>query len=90
MRLDRFLKVARIIRQRSVANWACDAGRVDLAGRKAKAGSEVRVGDEIAVSLRDRFLRLRVLEVPRGNVSREKARALYEVIEERHVSPWDD
>ena len=86
MRLDHFLKLTRIIKQRSAAKWACDAGRVEILGRKAKAGTLVRVGDEISVSLRDRFLRIRVRELPRGNVSKERARTLYDVIEERDAS----
>ena len=85
MRLDHFLKLSRLIKQRSVAKWACDEGRVAILGRKAKAGTEVRVGDELTVSLRDRTLRVRVLEIPSGNVSKERARTLYEVIEDVHV-----
>jgi ribosomal 50S subunit-recycling heat shock protein len=86
MRLDRFLKLSRLIKQRSVAKWACDAGRVSILGRKAKAGTVVKVGDELTISLRDRTLRVRVLEVPSGNVGKEKARALCEVIEDTHAS----
>ena len=86
MRLDQFLKVSRIIKQRSAAKWACDAGRVEILGRKAKAGSAIEVGDEISVSLRDRYLRIRVRELPKGNVSKERARTLYDVIEERDAS----
>lgn len=86
MRLDQFLRVSRIIKQRSAAKWACDAGRVEILGRKAKAGGAIKVGDEISVSLRDRYLRIRVRELPKGNVSKERARALYDVIEERDAS----
>jgi ribosomal 50S subunit-recycling heat shock protein len=86
MRLDRFLKLSRLIKQRSVAKWACDAGRVSILGRKAKAGTVLNVGDELTVNLRDRTLRVRVLTLPAGNVSKEKARALYEVIEDVHAS----
>jgi len=86
MRLDRFLKLSRLIKQRSVAKWACDAGRVSILGRKAKAGTVIKVGDELTINLRDRTLRVRVLEVPTGNVSKEKARGLCEVIEDIHVS----
>ena len=86
MRLDRFLKLSRLIKQRSVAKWACDAGRVSILGRKAKAGTVINVGDELTVNLRDRTLRVRVLTLPAGNVSKEKARALYEVIEDVHTS----
>jgi ribosomal 50S subunit-recycling heat shock protein len=86
MRLDRFLKLSRIIKQRSEAKWACDSGRVEILGRTAKAGSAVRVGDEVSLSLRDRYLRVRVREIPPGNVSKERARTLYDVIEERDAS----
>ncbi len=86
MRLDQFLKVSRLIKQRSVAKWACDSGRVSLMGRKAKAGTVVTLGDEVSLSLRDRFIHVKVLEIPRGNVSKERAQTLYEVIEERRVS----
>ena len=80
MRLDRFLKLSRLIKQRSIAKWACDAGRVYILGRKARAATEVRVGDELTINLRDRTLEVRVLEIPSGNVSKERARTLYEVI----------
>ena len=79
MRLDLFLKVSRLVKQRSVAKWICDAGRAEILGRKARAGTEVRPGDEITLSLRDSVLTVRVLEVPSGNVSKERARTLYEV-----------
>ena len=88
MRLDQFLKASRLIKQRTIAKRACDAGRVELLGRKAKAGTEVRPGDELTLNLRDRFVRVRVLEVPKGNVSKERARTLYEVIEDRHVAGY--
>jgi ribosomal 50S subunit-recycling heat shock protein len=84
MRLDQFLKAARLIRQRSVAKWACDAGRVSILGRKARAGTTVKVGDELTLNLRDRTLVVRVLEAPEGNVSKERAPTIYEVIEEHH------
>ena len=85
MRLDQFLKLSRIVKRRSMAKWACDAGRVEITGRRATAGTRVRVGDEVAISLRDRFLRIRILDVPAGNVSKARARTLYETIEERDV-----
>jgi len=86
MRLDLFLKVSRLVKQRSVAKWVCDAGRAELLGRKAKAGTEVREGDEITLSLRDRTVTVRVLAIPAGNVSKETARTLYEIVEERDAS----
>jgi len=88
MRLDLFLKLSRLIKQRTMAKQAVDGGRVSLLGRRARAGAEVHEGDEIILNLRDRFLRVRVLEVPKGNVSKERARTLYEVLEERHVASF--
>ena len=88
MRLDQFLRASRLIKQRSVATWACDTGRVGLMGRKATAGTAVKPGDEVSLSLRDRYLRVRVLEIPKGNVSKERAKTLYEIIEERDVSSF--
>ncbi len=88
MRLDQFLKASRLIKQRSVAKWACDAGRVTILGRTSKAGTIVAPGDEVTLNLRDKFLRIRVLEIPKGNVSKERARTLYELLEERDISSY--
>ena len=49
MRLDKFLKVSRIIKRRTIANEACDASRVELNGRNAKAGAQVKVGDIVTL-----------------------------------------
>ena len=88
MRLDQFLKLSRLIKQRTMAKQACDGGRVSLLGRKARAGGDVHVGDEIVLNLRDRFMRIRVLEVPKGNVSKVRARTLYDVLEERDITSF--
>ena len=63
MRLDKYLKVSRIIKRRTVANDACDASRVKVNGREAKASYDVKLGDEIEISLGQRTVRLRVREV---------------------------
>ena len=78
MRLDKYLKVSRIIKRRTVANDACDASRVKVNGREAKA-SYVKPGDEIELSLGQRTVRLRVREV-RDNVGKDEASSLYEII----------
>mgnify|MGYP002642049640 CR=1 FL=1 len=88
MRLDQFLKLSRLIKQRTMAKQACDGGRISLMGRNARAGGEVHVGDEIVLNLRDRFIRVRVVEVPKGNVSKVRSRTLYEVLEERDVTSF--
>ncbi|MGI6213270.1 MAG: RNA-binding S4 domain-containing protein [Christensenellales bacterium] len=82
MRLDKFLKVSRIIKRRSVADSACGVGRVLLNGKEAKSGKQVKAGDEIIVSFGDKKLKARILRVPEGNVSKEGADALYEIIGE--------
>lgn len=63
MRLDKWLKVSRLIKRRTVANEACDGGRVSLNGKTAKAGSEVKPGDIIEVALGQRSLKVEVLSV---------------------------
>lgn len=63
MRLDKYLKVSRLIKRRTVANEACDGGRVSLNGKTAKAGSEVKPGDIIEVALGQRSMKVEVLSV---------------------------
>lgn len=63
MRLDKYLKVSRLIKRRTVANEACDGGRVSLNGKTAKAGSEVKPGDIIEVAFGQRCLKVEVLSV---------------------------
>ena len=79
MRLDKYLKVARIIKRRTVANEACDTSRVTVNGREAKASYDVKVGDEIALTLGQRTVRVRVKEV-RDNIGKDEAPTLYEVL----------
>ncbi len=63
MRLDKYLKASRLIKRRTVANEACDAGRVLLNGRVAKASADVREGDTIAIAFGERTLQVEVLTV---------------------------
>ena len=63
MRLDKFLKVSRLIKRRTVANEACDAGRVQINGRVAKASVDVKVGDEIAIAFGNKETKVRVLSL---------------------------
>ena len=77
MRLDKYLKVARLIKRRTVANDACDGDRVTVNGREAKASYKVKVGDVIAVTFGTRTVRVRVLAVPEF-ATKEQAALLYE------------
>ena len=80
MSLDKYLKVARIIKRRTVANDACDTEHVEVNGRRAKASYDVKVGDVISVTFGERTLRIRVLEV-KDSVAKADASSMYDVIE---------
>ena len=80
MRLDKFLKVSRIIKRRTVANDACDAAHVTVNGRPAKASYDVKVNDVIEVGFGNRTLKVRVLTV-KEIVGKADAAEIYEVIE---------
>ena len=79
MRLDKFLKVARLIKRRTVANEACDASHISVNGRMAKASYDVKVGDIIEISFGERVTRVTVLDV-RDFTAKADAASLYEVI----------
>ena len=72
MRLDKFLKVSRLIKRRTVANEACDAGRVSLNDKVARASAEVKAGDTITISFGNRETKVRVLSV-QETVRKEEA-----------------
>ncbi|MDA8065102.1 MAG: S4 domain-containing protein [Thermaerobacter sp.] len=81
MRLDKFLKVSRLIKRRTLAKEACTSGRIELNGRVAKAGSEVAPGDCLSLRFGGRRLVVEVVEV-REAVPQAKAPELYRVLEE--------
>lgn len=80
MRLDKFLKVSRIIKRRTVANDACDNAHVTANGRPAKASYDVKVGDVLEITFGERKLKIRVLDV-QEHVLKSGAAELYEVVE---------
>ena len=79
MRLDKYLKVSRIIKRRTVANEACDAGRVEVNGKVARASYDVKVGDRITVSLGQGSRSYEVTEVLE-HALKEDAAKMYKVI----------
>ena len=79
MRLDKYLKVSRIIKRRTVANDACDAEHVKVNGRPAKASYDVKIGDILEITFGERVLKVRVLSV-RETIAKADASSLYEVI----------
>ena len=81
MWIDKYLKVSRIIKRRTVANDACDTEHVNVNGRRAKASYDVKVGDLLEITFGQRTLKIRVLEV-KESVAKADAANMYEIIEE--------
>lgn len=76
MRLDKFLKVSRLIKRRTIANEACDAGRVLVNGKTAKASLSVKAGDVIEIQFGTRAVKVEVLDV-QETVKKDEAKELY-------------
>ena len=79
MRLDKYLKVTRLIKRRTVANDACDAGRVSINGKPAKASTEVKVGDKITIGFGNKDVSLEVLGI-QETIHKEDVTSLYRYI----------
>ena len=81
MRIDKFLKVSRLIKRRTVANEDADAGRIIVNGREVKASYQVKIGDEVQIMFGTKPVKVKVLSVE-NTVSKDGAREMYTVIEE--------
>lgn len=79
MRLDKFLKVSRLIKRRTVANEACDAGRVLVNGKTAKASVQVKVGDIIEIQFGTKTVKVEVLDL-QDTTKKEEAKELFRYI----------
>ncbi len=79
MRLDKYLKVSRLIKRRTVANDACDAGRVAVNGKPVRASYDVKVGDIIEITLGARAVKVKVTEV-KETVRKEDAATMYTAV----------
>ena len=79
MRLDKFLKVSRLIQRRTVANEACDAGRVLINDRPAKASAQVKAGDVLEIQFGSKAVKVEVLNV-QETVKKEEAQELYKYL----------
>lgn len=84
MRLDKFLKVSRVIKRRTMAKEVCDRGRVTLNGRPAKAGAEVKTGDILELDFGSKRVKIEVLDTP-NTVRTDQAKDLYRVLQETRV-----
>jgi ribosomal 50S subunit-recycling heat shock protein len=87
VRLDKWLKVSRLIKRRTVAQMACDQNRVFINDRVAKSSVEVKIGDKIHLELGSRALTVTVLGVPTGAVAAQEASDLYDIVYEIRRPP---
>jgi ribosomal 50S subunit-recycling heat shock protein len=80
MRLDKYLKVSRIIKRRTVAKEACEGGRVSINGKVAKPGTEVKEGDVIEIKFAAKSLKARITSIAE-HVRKEDAKGMYDILE---------
>lgn len=80
MRLDKYLKVSRIIKRRTVAKEACESGRVSINGKVAKPSTEVKEEDIIEITFATRVLKAKIINIS-NHVTKESAKAMYEILE---------
>lgn len=80
MRLDKYLKVSRLIKRRTIAQEACDAGRVKVNGRVAKSSTKVKVGDIIEIEFGNKSVKVKVLDI-QDTTKKEEAKDLFEYID---------
>lgn len=80
MRLDKFLKVSRLIKRRTVANEVSDKGRVLINGNPAKPAKQIKENDIITIEYANRTVKAKILKVPTTNVSIQEAPSLYELL----------
>lgn len=79
MRLDKFLKVSRLIKRRTIANEACDAGKISVNEKVQRASYDVKVGDVIEITMGNRNVKIRVTDV-KDVVKKEDADSMYEAV----------
>lgn len=94
MRLDLFLKKSRLLKRRELARELCDEGAVRVNGVPRKASFELKIGDELSFPIYNRILKVRVLDIPAGNVPKTNQWAMVEILEEKRMpmdfGPGDD
>ena len=80
MRIDKFLKVSRILKRRTLAQEACDKGKVIVNGREAKPGHKIKAGDVVELQFTGGALKFRILQI-KETVKKEEASSLYEILD---------
>jgi len=89
MRLDKYLKVSRIIKRRTVAKEVADKGRIKLNGVLAKSSSDVKFGDTLTIQFGNKVLEVRVLEI-KDSTKKEDAQKMYEILNETRLNTNGD
>ena len=82
MRVDKFLKVSRLIKRRTVANEACDTGRISVNGKVVKASYNVSVGDIMEISLGEKVLKVEIIKIDEKKVTKDDAPLMYRQLEQ--------
>ncbi|HNR65397.1 MAG TPA: RNA-binding S4 domain-containing protein [Atribacterota bacterium] len=85
MRIDKFLKISRVIKRRTEAKYACENNCVRINGRIAKAGDLVKISDKIEIQFRYKILAIEISRIPDGNIPASSASQLYQVIKEEKI-----
>lgn len=85
MRLDKFLKVSRIIKRRPIAKLVVDGGKVKLNGKVAKASTEVKENQILEIEYYNKYFKFEILQVPNGNVAKDKTSDLVNLLETRGI-----
>ncbi|WP_088105928.1 RNA-binding S4 domain-containing protein [Halalkalibacter urbisdiaboli] len=89
MRLDKFLKVSRLIKRRTLAKEVCDQGRITINGQVAKAGSNVKPGDELIVRFGQKLVTVKINEVKEMS-RKEEAAMMYTIVKEEKMSQSEE
>lgn len=85
MRLDKFLKVSRIIKRRTIAKIVIDGGRAKLDGKVAKASTEVKISQILELEYYNKYFKFEILQVPNGNVTKDKTSELVKLLDSKGI-----
>lgn len=85
MRLDKFLKVSRIIKRRTVAKVVVDGGKAKLDGKVAKASTEVKISQVLELEYYNKYFKFEILQVPSGNITKDKTSELVKLLDSKGI-----
>ena len=84
MRLDKYLKISRLIKRRTIAKEVCDKGKININGRLAKSSTEVKIGDVLELNFGSKLIKVRINDTS-STTPANSAKEMYEIIEERRL-----